>query len=153
VRARSAPHTVPQRVRRGLLVLDSGALSALAEAKPRARAVLDRADDEQYLVVVPVSALAEAIRTGSHPRDAPVNRILNQRSLAQRVEIDERIARLAAELRYRASGGRSGRVLLLDAFVAACAVATREPAVVLTSDPDGLSRLLDGYSTVVVEST
>jgi hypothetical protein len=44
-------------------------------------------------------------------------------------------------------------VLLLDAFVAACAVATREPAVVLTSDPDGLSRLLDGYSTVVVEST
>lgn len=123
----------------------------MAQRRPRARAVLERADDSGYLTVIPVTALAEAIHTGSHPHDAPVNQILNQSAFAQRVAVDESIARRAAALRYAASGGEGGQVLLLDAFVAASAVATGEPAVILTSDPHDLERLVEGFPQIVVE--
>src|SRR5215218_11024146 len=64
-----ARHQTPQR-----LILDSGAVIALARGDQRARAFLARALELGAPVEIPVVVLAETVRGG--PRDAPVNRVL-----------------------------------------------------------------------------
>ena len=59
----------PQR-----LILDSGAVIALARGDQRARAFLARALELGVQVEIPVVVVAETIRGG--PRDAPVHRVL-----------------------------------------------------------------------------
>jgi hypothetical protein len=56
------------------LILDSGAVIALARTDARARAYLARAIAIDATVEVPVVVIAGTVRGG--PRDAPVNRVL-----------------------------------------------------------------------------
>src|SRR5690242_18828352 len=56
------------------LILDSGAVIALASGNVRARQVVERAIQQRTLVVVPAVVVAETTRGG--PRDASVNRVL-----------------------------------------------------------------------------
>ncbi|HEX2685263.1 MAG TPA: hypothetical protein VHN14_01530 [Kofleriaceae bacterium] len=87
---------------------------------------------------MPTPVLVEST-TGDGARDAEVNRVLGilERAAAVMQAPDEITARRAGRLRFLASSDDG-----IDALVAAAAVADGSPAVVLTSDPDDLGRLL-----------
>ena len=123
------------------LVLDAGAVIALARGDRRLRALLDTAQRRGASVIVPASVLAETVR-GNGPRDAAINLVVNR--LAPHPVVDDRLARAAGALMGRARSGNA-----MDAFVAAEA-ARQAPAVVLTSDPDDLAALLDGMPGTAV---
>ena len=119
------------------VVLDSGALSALAETKKPARFAvrfaLRQALKSGADVLVPTVVIAEST-TGDSRLDANVNRTLKALTL---VDLDERIARNAAALRFANRTRRSGTV---DAIVVA--TADRVPgSCVLTADPNDLRPL------------
>ena len=57
------------------VILDGGAVIALAAGGPRARAFVTRALRQGDLLVIPAVVLAETTRGGA--RDAPVNRVVN----------------------------------------------------------------------------
>jgi len=128
-------------------VLDSGGLSALLGPSQKARAWLRWIVEHDGTITVPTPVLVEAT-TGDAGRDAEVNRVLNVLSRAASVlrSPDEAIARRAGRLRFRA-GTDDG----IDALVAAAAVGDGRPCVLLTSDPDDLTRLLAGEPQVVVK--
>jgi predicted nucleic acid-binding protein len=67
--ARRESRQAPQR-----LILDSGAVIALARGDQRARAFLARALELGVPIEIPVVVVAETVRGG--PRDAPVHRVL-----------------------------------------------------------------------------
>ena len=118
---------------RNRIVLDSGALSYLAEKDARFRATVHHALSSGVAIVVPTAVIAEAT-TGDHRRDAGVNRALKKTVL---VPLDVHIARSAAVLRhaYRRAGAGT-----IDAIVVATAdifPGTR----VLTGDPTDLTLL------------
>ena len=129
------------------IILDSGGLSALAETKRSTRfavrfairqAVSSGAD-----VLVPTVVIAEST-TGDARLDANVNRALTALTI---IELDERIARNAAALRFVNRMRGPGTV---DAIVVA--TADRIPgSYVLTCDPDDLRRLaaVAGRTTIV----
>jgi hypothetical protein len=125
------------------VILDAGGILALAGGAGDARAALDRAVHEGYVVVIPTPVLAQVHRGG---RDrAHLDRVLGKVDAFQATS--ERVARRAGEL--QAKTGTSDAV---DAIVAAEALAS-VPALILTSDPGDLERLLEGEpeaSTVVV---
>lgn len=125
------------------VVLDAGAVIALACGDRRVRALLDAAQRRGAAVVVPASVLAETVR-GNGPRDAAVNLVVNR--LAPHPVVDDRLARAAGALM-----GRSGSGDAMDALVAA-ETARQAPAIVLTSDPGDLARLLDGVPATGVAS-
>ncbi|HET9268118.1 MAG TPA: PIN domain-containing protein [Vicinamibacterales bacterium] len=129
-RRRPAQATIPSR----RLILDSGAVIALARGDVRARAVLTRALEIGVDVRIPVAVLAETLRGG--PRDAPVHRVRNAVDV---FPTDERIARLAGALL-----GRTGGSNTVDALVAAEAVVAAGD--VLTSDVDDLRALLPAHA-------
>jgi len=124
--SRRADRQAPRR-----LILDSGAVIALARGDPRARAFLARAAELMAPVEIPVVVVAETVRGG--PRDAPVNRVLKA---------------VGAIADARESHGRSaGRLLGLarsadtvDALVVAQAVGAGG-AHILTGDREDLERL------------
>ncbi len=120
-------------------VLDSGGLTALVGGSQRARAWLRWVVEHEGVVRVPTPVLVEST-TGDGARDAEVNRILGVLERAGRVleSPDETTARRAGRLRYLARTDDG-----IDALVAAAAVGDGSPAVLLTSDPDDLARLLD----------
>lgn len=120
------------------LILDSGAVIALARGEARARAFLTVALERGLDVRIPVSVLAETLRGG--PRDAPVHRVRNTVDV---FPTDERTARMAGALL-----GRTGGTNTVDALVAAEAVLTG--ADVLTSDAGDLQGLLGEHPTVRV---
>jgi hypothetical protein len=125
------------------VILDAGGILALAGGAGDARAALDRAVREGYVVVIPTPVLAQVHR-GGHDR-AHLDRVLGKVDAFQATS--ERVARRAGEL--QAKTGTSDAV---DAIVAAEALAS-VPALILTSDPGDLERLLEGEpeaSTVVV---
>lgn len=93
-------------------------------------------------VQIPVVVLAETTR-GNGPRDAPVNLVLAH--LPAPVPLDEATARLAGQMLARARSNAT-----VDALVAAEAVGSK-PSVVLTSDPDDLGQLLEGWPGVLVQ--
>jgi predicted nucleic acid-binding protein len=129
---------------RAVLVLDSGALTALASGAQDARAALTRSLAEGRDVVIPAVVLAEST-TGYGPRDAPVNRVVN--AVDEVVSIDEPVARLGGALRYESACDAT-----VDALVVAIALAAEAPAVILTGDAAHLERLSAGKSRIRVQT-
>lgn len=119
-------------------VLDSGGLTALVGGSQRAREWLRWVVEHDGAICVPTPVLVEST-SGDGGRDAEVNRILGVLERASGVlqAPDEVTARRAGLLRFLAKSDDG-----IDALVAAAAVGDGSPAVVLTSDPDDIERLL-----------
>jgi predicted nucleic acid-binding protein len=124
------------------LILDSGAVIALARGDQRARAFLARSLEVGALVEIPVVVLAETLRGG--PRDTPVNRVL--KAVGPVPEARETHGRRAGQL-LGATGSRS----TVDALVVAHAVEAGG-AHVLTGDPDDLGRLAASHPEVWIQA-
>lgn len=120
----------------GTLLLDSEGLSKLAAGDARARAHLDTARTRRARVTVNAITLTEVLRGG--PRDAAVHSVLSRITV---VPVTAEIARRAGEL--LGATGLSGHCCAIDAVVAVTALELERPVVLLTSDPDDLSRLVE----------
>ena len=125
------------------LILDSGAVIALARRDMRVRAFISRAVRNGDLVAVPAVVLAETTRGG--PRDAPVNQVL--KDIDEITPATERTARAAGRL----LGASDLSDATVDALIAAEAV-LHGSAVVLTGDPDDLRSLVGGQRHVLVHA-
>lgn len=113
------------------VVLDAGALIALERGDSDTRAAIAWALQKRYQVVVPTPVIAQVHRGG---RDrAGLDRVLN--AVDWLVPTTAAVARQAGELL-----GRAGTNDAVDAIVAAEALRAA-PAMLITSDPDDLSRL------------
>lgn len=134
--ARRETHETPQ-----LLILDSGAVIALARRDTKARAFLARANELRIPVEVPVVVVAETVRGG--PRDAPVNWVL--KAIGSVAETRERHGRTAGRLL-----GLARSTSTVDALVVAQAVEAGG-AHILTGDPDDLKRLAAPHPEVWIE--
>jgi hypothetical protein len=128
--------------------MDSGGLTALVGGSQRARGWLRWVIEHDGSICVPTPILVEST-TGDAGRDAEVNRVLGvlERAAGVLQSPDEPTARRAGRLRYLA-GSDDG----IDALVAAAAIGDGSPAVVLTSDPDDLGRLLVQDKQVIVKA-
>jgi predicted nucleic acid-binding protein len=135
-RRRATPPS-PQR-----LILDAGAVIALARNDPRARAFIRRAIELDAEVRVPVVVLAETLRGTA--RDASVHRVLN--AVSDSLPIDEAIGRRAGALL-----GRARRSDTVDAIVVAQAIESGG-AGILTGDPLDLTTLADGERSVTIHA-
>lgn len=127
------------------IVFDSGALDRVL-VTPELRLMLRDLVADGWLPEVPAVVLAEA--TTGRPQDAPTNQLVRRLGT---VVTAEPTARQAGRLRHTviASGARrapSG----IDAIVAAHATEA-DRAVVLTTDPGDLRRLLADHPSAVVE--
>ncbi|HEX5501850.1 MAG TPA: hypothetical protein VFW96_04475 [Thermomicrobiales bacterium] len=120
----------------GRLVLDTGGLLAWVHGDAFARAMILAAGRHAALVVVPAIVIAQAIRGG--PADAPVNRVLKQVDAFPPVTV--RLARQAGVLL-----GATRTTDVADALVVAEALRLL-PAVILTSDPGDIRRLVQSDS-------
>jgi predicted nucleic acid-binding protein len=120
----------------GTLVLDAQGIVRLAEADKGVFARVRRADALGADIVTAASTLAEVLRGGA--RDARIHRILRRVTV---VDIDRGIGRKAGEL--LGATGLSGHRCTVDALLAAVALAQRRPVILLTSDPDDLTRLTE----------
>jgi predicted nucleic acid-binding protein len=120
----------------GTLVLDSEGLSKLAAGDSRARAHLETAIARRARVVASAMTLTEVLRGG--PRDAAVHRVLSRITI---VPVSPGLGRHAGEL--LGATGLPGNRCAVDAVVAATALERERPVVLLTSDPDDLSRLVE----------
>jgi predicted nucleic acid-binding protein len=118
----------------GRVVLDSGALSALAARNGRVRRFIERAIEEEAEIIVPTIVIAES--TTGTARDAEVNRVLNAIGIGI-VALTESIARDAAWLRYTAARPRADTI---DAIVVATGDASG-PSIILTGDAGDLGSL------------
>jgi predicted nucleic acid-binding protein len=118
----------------GALVLDSEGLSKLAVGDARARGYFDSARERGARVAVSAITLTEALRGG--PRDAAVHRVLSRITV---IPVTAAIARRAGEL--LGATGLSGHRCAIDAVEAATALEMERPVVLLTSDPDDLTKL------------
>lgn len=123
----------PQR-----LILDSGAVIALARGEPRVRAFVARALELAAFVEIPVVVVAETVRGG--PRDAPVHRVL--KSVGAIPEAREVHGHIAGRLLGAARSAHT-----VDALVVAQAVEAGG-AHILTGDPSDLGRLADSHPEV-----
>jgi hypothetical protein len=128
-------------------VLDSGGLTSLVGGSQRARAWLRWVTEHDGTICVPTPVLVECT-TGDGARDAEVNRILGilERAAGVTRAPDATTARRAGRLHYLARCDDG-----IDALVAAEAVGDGSPAVLLTSDPDDLGRLLQREPQVLVQ--
>jgi predicted nucleic acid-binding protein len=125
-----------------VLILDSGAVSRLAERSTRALAVIRalRAA-ELWPPIAPTVVLVESLQ-GHSGRDATTNRFL--KTCVIETLVTERTARRAAELRRRARRGSA-----VDAIV----VALAEPGgTVLTGDKADVEALAAHAHAVSVET-
>jgi predicted nucleic acid-binding protein len=120
----------------GTLVLDAEGLAKLAAGDARTRGYLDSAAARGARVAVSAITLTEVLRGG--PRDAPVHLVLSRITV---VPISAAVARRAGEL--LGTTGLSGHRCAIDAVVAATALKAERPVVLLTSDPDDMSRLAE----------
>jgi predicted nucleic acid-binding protein len=134
-----ARHHEPQ-TQDGVLILDSGAVLALAAMRPNAQAAFDRALSARTPVVVPAVVVAEVARGGG-PRDATVNRVLKTVEITP---VTEAVARTAGRL--LAAAGSSATI---DALVVAEGM-VHHHATVLTSDLGDLRALAAAHPGVVV---
>jgi len=121
-------------VENGRVVLDSGAISALAKKNAKVRNALTRAIDAGAEITVPTAAIAEST-TGDQRRDAATNRVLR---LATPIALDEKLARRAASLRHAVRTRRSGTI---DAIVVATADAMTG-TVIFTTDRQDIAALV-----------
>jgi hypothetical protein len=124
-----------------VLVLDSGAVSHLAERSRDALALILALQGEGlWPPMVPAVVLVECLQ-GHAGRDANENRLLKICEVAE--VVPEALARRAALLRRLARRGSA-----VDALV----VAFAEPdGTVLTSDPDDLEALAAHANGVIIE--
>lgn len=118
----------------GRLILDSGGLLALSEGNSVARAAIERAHREGYVLVIPTPVLAEGYRLARAGES--LHRIAG--AVDALLPTSPAIARLASSLLKRTPFNDS-----VAAIVAAEALAA-PPAVVLTSRGWTLRRLLHG---------
>lgn len=129
--------------------LDTEALSVLASPKERgasarrSQAILQAAAIRNAPVRTSAGVLIEAYR--GRARDAGVDRVLNQG--VEALPVDRGTARVAARLLTDAGLDSCSAV---DAIVVATAVRLGG-ALVLTSDPDDLSRLASNHPTVEIK--
>jgi len=125
-----------------MLVLDSGAVTRLAERSARAAALIAALRAEGlWPPVVPSAVLIECL-TGEGSRDAAEHRFLRTCDVDERLPVP--LARRAAWLRARARAGSA-----VDALVTAVA----EPGgTVLTSDVADLRALAQHASDVTIEA-
>jgi hypothetical protein len=119
--------------RPGRIILDSGGISAIAGGSGVARAALERARREGWLVAIPAPVLTE-VHTGRRDH-ARIDRVINAVDVL--IETTPERAKQAGELR-----SRSGVLDVVDAIVVAEAAAM-PPTVILTSDPDDIRALID----------
>lgn len=124
-----------------MLVLDSGAVSRLAERSRRSIALIATLRTTGlWPPVVPAPVLIDALH-GHAGRDAQTNRLLKACNVIERVP--QQLARRAAFLRYQARRGSA-----IDALV----VAMAEPGgTVLTSDLADLCALAAYADDVLIE--
>lgn len=122
------------------LVLDSGAVIALARNDVRARSVLQAAWEAGARVSIPVVVLAETVR--GRPDDAPVNRIV--KAVGDYIEVTEADGRTAG---HRL--GETGMSSTIDAIVVACTDRTGGGAI-LTGDAGDLRQLAEGNTSIRV---
>jgi hypothetical protein len=124
-----------------MLILDSGAVTRLAERSTRAAALIEAFRDEGlWPPTVPSVVLVKCL-TGEGSRDAREHRLLRTCDVTDTVPV--LLARRAAWLRARA-----GRGSAVDALLTACA----EPSgTVLTGDPADLRALAAYASGVLIE--
>ena len=134
---RSRKQAPPQR-----LILDAGAVIALARADVRARAALSAALEADAEISIPAVIVAETVRGVA--ADAPVNRVV--KAVGEVDVADEQVGRVAGRLL-----GAAGSSSTVDALVVATAI-TAGGAVVLTGDPDDLGALASDNAEVVIES-
>jgi predicted nucleic acid-binding protein len=135
--ARAPRANAPER-----LILDSGAVFALAQFNAEALRFVAEVRGEGGEVLIPVVVVAETSR-GRGPRDARVNHVLKT---ADRIPpTTAETGRLAGRLL-----GKSGSKATIDALVVAEAVLAG-PARILTSDPDDLRVLADDHPDVLIE--
>ncbi|HEX3490976.1 MAG TPA: PIN domain-containing protein [Streptosporangiaceae bacterium] len=118
----------------GTLILDCEGIAKLASGDSMTRIRFEAARRRSSQVITAAPTLAEVLR--GTPRDAAMHRVLNRITV---VPIDKRLGRAAGELLGRA--GLSGHRHALDALLAVVALEQQRPIVLLTSDPDDLSRL------------
>lgn len=113
------------------VVLDSGAVSWLAQRSPRTAAViLEMRKAGVWPPAVPAPVLVECL-TGDPGRDAQANRLLKACDVV--TELPQALVRRCARLRFSARRGSA-----VDAIV----VGLAEPdGLALTSDPDDLAAL------------
>jgi predicted nucleic acid-binding protein len=120
----------------GTLVLDSEGLGKLDSGDDKARAFLATAQERGARVVVSAITLTEVLRGG--PRDASVHRVLSRILV---LPVSPELGRRAGEL--LGATGLSGHRYAIDAVVAATALALPRPLVLLTSDLNDLTRLVE----------
>ena len=127
-----------------VLILDSEAVSALAEKRKGMAERLAAARETDHRVVIPTVVLAE-VGTGS-PTDAAIWHILGR---IPTVDLAQGVAMRAGSLRARAdSVRRKKRDLTVDAIVVATAVELA-PSVVITADKPDLDLLVGGFDVKV----
>lgn len=120
----------------GTLVLDAEGLAKLAAGDARTRGYLDSAAARGARVAMSAITLTQVLRGG--PRDAPTRCVLSRITV---VPVSAAIARRAGEL--LGITGLSGHRCAIDAVVVATALDLERPVVLLTSDPDDMSRLAE----------
>lgn len=123
------------------LILDSGAVIALARRDVLARAFLTRSLEHGAEVLIPAVVLAETLR-GTH-REAAVNQVVQ--AVERLLPVDEQTGRLAGALM-----GRAGIDATVDSLIVASA-AMAGGGCVLTGDPDDLGKLAAGLSPGVLQ--
>lgn len=127
-----------------VLILDSEAVSALAEKRRGMAERLAAAQAADHRVLIPAVVLAE-VATGA-PTDAAIWHVLAK---IPTVDLPQGVAMRAGALRTRAdSVRRKKRDLTVDAIVAATAVELA-PCVVITADTSDLELLVDGFDVKV----
>lgn len=127
-----------------VVILDSEAVSALAEQRKGMAERLAAAQQADHRVLLPTVVLAE-VATGA-PGDAAVWHVLGR---IPTLDLPQGVAMRAGALRARAEKVRRKKPdLTVDAIVAATAVELA-PSVVLTGDPSDLQLLVDGFDVKV----
>jgi predicted nucleic acid-binding protein len=123
------------------LILDAGATIAIARGNPKARLYLEQARRERMRVVIPPGAIAETVR-GDGPRDAAVNRVIND--VDEVPPVTEAIARSAGALLARHRSHAT-----IDALLVAEGVAGGD-VTILTGDPSDIRKLATGQTNISV---
>lgn len=127
-----------------VLILDSEAVSALAEQRKGMGERLAAAQQADHRVLIPAAVLAE-VATGA-PSDAAIWHVLGK---IPTLDLPQGVAMRAGALRARAEKVRGKkRDLTVDAIVAATAV-DLAPSVVITADKSDLALLVGGFDVKV----
>lgn len=121
-------------------ILDTGALIGFERNDRRVLAIITRALEHQYPLLVPAGVVAQAWRDGS--RQTRLARLIGS-PLCEVIPLDDHQARAAGQL--------CGVTASTDVVDASVAVAARDRgARVITSDPDDLRRLDSRLDLVVI---